>query len=419
MYFYGVSGSNKIGGSSYFVKLGDKKFLLDMGLDPNLPGVYPKYENLYRKKLLTSMGDLDGVIISHAHLDHIGSLPYMLKEGKKVPIIASKATKILGKALLLSAPKESDDYIEIFKKDEVEKVFSLINPKENMVTQDYEINLYDSGHILGSKMVEIITQDERVLYTGDFSLKSMITAKKMPLASIKSPDILLCEGTNLTKNMNSYINERLGFIRYANKVIAKGVLLIPAFALGRTQEVVCLLKNAMKSQLLKRVPIYVDGLSVEISQLYNELGVGVLDEEVKIATNRFYETMDDSPKIIVCSSGMLLKNSKSYLYAQKVLKNENNSVTFVGYQDKRTPGFKLLYENSFNFKAAVNRFSFSAHGDEKEIFQLIDRLKPKKVVFLHRNLKEQDERELEKRLTKIYGKNMQFYFPKDGEELNL
>ena len=141
MYFYGISGSNKIGGSSYFIKLGDRKFLLDMGLDPNLPGVYPKYENLYRKKLLTSMGDLDGVIISHAHLDHIGSLPYMLKEGGKVPIIASKATKVLGKALLLSAPKESDDYIEIFKKDEVEKVFSLISPKENMVAQDYEINI--------------------------------------------------------------------------------------------------------------------------------------------------------------------------------------------------------------------------------------------------------------------------------------
>lgn len=419
MYFYGISGSNKIGGSSYFIKMGDRKFLLDMGLDPNLPGVYPKYENLYRKKLLTSMGDLDSVIISHAHLDHIGSLPYMLKEGEKVPIITSKATKILGKALLLSAPKESDDYIEIFKKDEVEKVFSLINPRENMVAQDYEINLYDSGHILGSKMVEIVTQDERVLYTGDFSLKNMITAKKMPLASIKSPDILLCEGTNLTKNMNSYINERLGFIRHANKVVANGVLLIPAFALGRTQEVVCLLKNAMKSQLLKRVPIYVDGLSVEISQLYNELGIEVLDEDVKIATNRFYETMDDSPKIIVCSSGMLLKNSKSYLYAQKVLKNENNSVTFVGYQDKRTPGFKLLYEKNFNFKATINRFSFSAHGDEKEIFQLIDRLKPKKVVFLHRNLKEQDEKELEKRLTKIYGKNIQFYFPEDGEELNL
>ncbi|MGL5202987.1 MBL fold metallo-hydrolase [Cetobacterium sp.] len=419
MYFYGISGSNKIGGSSYFIKMGDRKFLLDMGLDPNLPGSYPKYENLYRKKLLTSMGDLDGVIISHAHLDHIGSLPYMLKEGKKVPILTSNATKILGKTLLLSAPKESDEYIEIFKKDEIESIFSLINPTEGVIEKDYQINFYDSGHILGSKMTEIVTKDERVLYTGDFSLKNMITAKKIPLASIQSPDILLCEGTNLTKNLNSYINERLGFIRYANKVVANGVLLIPAFALGRTQEVVCLLKNAMKSQLLKRVPIYVDGLSIEISQLYNQLGINVLDEDVKIASKRFYETMDNSPKIIVCSSGMLLQNSKSYLYAQKVLKNENNSVTFVGYQDKKTPGFKLLYQKKFNFKANINRFSFSAHGDENEIFQLIDRLKPKKVVFLHRNLKEDEERELEKRLVKIFGKNIKFYFPKDGEELNL
>ncbi|MGL6168941.1 MAG: MBL fold metallo-hydrolase [Fusobacteriaceae bacterium] len=417
MYFYGISGCSKIGGSSYFIKLGEKKFLLDMGLDPNLSGTYPKYENLYRKKVLTSMGDLDSVIISHAHLDHIGSLPYLLKEGKKVPIITSNATKILGKALLLSVPKESDDYIEVFKKDEIENVFSLINTTEKVITKDYEINLYDSGHILGSKMVEIITKDERVLYTGDFSLKNIITAKKMPLTSIQSPDILLCEGTNLTKNMNNYINERLGFIRYANKVIAKGILLVPAFALGRTQEVVCLLKNAMKSQLLKRVPIYIDGLSVEISELYNELGISVFDEDVKIAPRNFCENMDNSPKIIVCSSGMLLQNSKSYLYAQKILKNENHSLTFVGYQDKKTPGFKMLYEN--NFKAAINKFSFSAHGDEREIFQLIDKLKPKKVVFLHRNLKEKDERELEKRLVKIYGKNIKFYFPKDGEELNL
>ncbi|MGL5983403.1 MAG: MBL fold metallo-hydrolase, partial [Cetobacterium sp.] len=106
MYFYGLSGTNKIGGSSYFLKLGEKKFLLDAGIDPNEPGTYPKYENLYRKKLLTTMGDLDGIIISHAHLDHIGSLPYMLKEGGNVDIIASKETKTLGKAILLSAPKE-------------------------------------------------------------------------------------------------------------------------------------------------------------------------------------------------------------------------------------------------------------------------------------------------------------------------
>ncbi|MGL5983256.1 MAG: hypothetical protein ACRCZR_08005, partial [Cetobacterium sp.] len=64
MYFYGISGTNKIGGSSYFLKLGERKFLLDAGIDPNQPGTYPSYENLYRKKLLTSMGDLDGIIIS-------------------------------------------------------------------------------------------------------------------------------------------------------------------------------------------------------------------------------------------------------------------------------------------------------------------------------------------------------------------
>ncbi|MGL5356002.1 MAG: MBL fold metallo-hydrolase [Cetobacterium sp.] len=419
MYFYGISGTNKIGGSSYFLKLGERKFLLDAGIDPNQPGTYPSYENLYRKKLLTSMGDLDGIIISHAHLDHIGSLPYMLKEAKDVDIIASLETKVLGRALLLSAPKESEDYIEIFKKDEIEKVFELISTKENIKKLDYEINLYDSGHILGSKMVGIKTKDESVLYTGDFSTKNMITAKRVLLSKLESPDVLLCEGTNLNKNFNNYITERLGFIRHCNKVVSNGILLVPAFALGRTQEVVTLLKNAMKSQLLKRVPIYIDGLSVEISQLYNELGVDVIDNDVKIAPKDFYKNMDSSPKIIVCSSGMLLKNSKSYHYATKLLNGDNNSITFVGYQARKTPGFKLLYEQDFKFRCSVNRFGFSAHGDEGEILSLIDRLKPKKVVFLHRSLKESEEREVRKRLKKLYSKDIQFYFPEDGDELEL
>ncbi|MGL5126073.1 MAG: MBL fold metallo-hydrolase [Fusobacteriaceae bacterium] len=419
MYFYGISGTNKIGGSSYFIKSSNHKFLLDAGIDPNEPGTYPKYENLYRKKLLTSMGDLDAIFISHAHLDHIGSLPYMLKEASKVKIIASIETKVLGKSLLLSASKDSEDYTEIFKKDEIEKVFQLILTDEKIKNKDYEIKLHDSGHILGSKMIEIKTASEKILYTGDFSLKNMITAQKTVLSKIDSPDILLCEGTNLNRNFNNYIGERLGFIRHANKVVSNGILLIPAFALGRTQEVLCLLKNAMKSQLLKKVPIYVDGLSVEISQLYNDLGINVLDKDIKIARKDFLKSMDNSPKIIVCSSGMLLQNSKSYQYASELIAGKNNSITFVGYVAKGTPGFKVLYEDNFKFKCSINRFNFSAHGDEGEILHLIDRLKPKKVVFLHRSIKESEEREVRKRLKGIYGKSIQFYFPEDGDELNL
>lgn len=419
MYFYGISGCNKIGGSSYFICSGNKKIILDMGTDPKNDGRYPEYESLYRKKLITSMNDLDLVGISHAHLDHIGSLPYIVKEGIEVPVLASIETKILGKELLLSAPKEENIYIDTIQKDEINKAFNQITKKDSFETDGLKATLYDSGHILGSKMIEIETSEDRILYTGDFSLKNMITTAKVPLEKLKSPDILICEGTNLNKNLDNYISERLGFIRYVNRVISKGVLLIPAFALGRTQEILCLLKNAMKSQLLKRVPIYVDGLSIEMSELYEALGVNVIGKDIKIATNDFYKKMDNSPKIIVCSSGMLLEKSKSYKYAQKLLENSNNGITFVGYQDKKTPGFKLLYENFDVYKAKINRFNFSAHGDEKDIFYLIERLKPKKVVFVHRNLKELEEKEIENKLKKIHGNNIKFYFPKDKEELNL
>lgn len=419
MYFYGISGCNKIGGSSYFICSGNKKIILDMGIDSKEEGGYPEYESLYRKKLISSMNDLDLVAISHAHLDHIGSLPYIVKEGMKVPVLTSIESKILGEELLLSAHKEENIYIDRIQRDEIHRAFNQIIPNDSFEKEGLKVSLYDSGHILGAKMIEIETKDERILYTGDFSLKNMITTKKVQLSKLKSPDILICEGTNLNKNLDNYISERVGFIRHANKIISKGVLLIPAFALGRSQEILCLLKNAMKSQLLKKVPIYVDGLSVEISELYENLGVDVIGKDIKIVTNDFYKKMDNTPKIIVCSSGMLLEKSKSYKYAQKLLGDKNNGITFVGYQDKKTPGFKLLYDNLLEYKAKINRFNFSAHADEKEIFYLIERLKPKKVVFVHRNLKESEEKEIESKLKKVYGKAIKFYFPKDKEELNL
>lgn len=386
MYFYSIGGGDKIGGSSYFLKLGEKRFLLDMGLDPNLPGIYPKYENLFREKLLSTMGDLDGVLISHAHLDHIGSLPYILGEGRDVEIYGSKETKILGERIMLSAPKESDDCIEIFKGEEIREAVSKMRTEEIIEKDGYRISFYDSNHILGSKMVEIEHGDERVLYTGDFSLKEMITCKKIDFSKIRTPDILLCEGTNLGKKSN-YIGERLAFIRHANRVISRGgTLLIPAFAFGRAQEVLYLLRNAMRNSLLKKVPIYVDGLASDICKLYGELGLPIPDDGILRAPWNFHKKMDDTPKIIVASSGMLLENSASWLYAQALQKDERNSITFVGYQAKNTPGFKYLHYHSQNLQGMISKFDLSAHGDESEIFKLIDILKPKKVVFLHRNL---------------------------------
>lgn len=420
MYFYSICGGDKIGGSSYFININNRKFLLDMGLDMNTPGVYPKYENLYKEKLLCTMGDLDGVVISHAHLDHIGSLPYILGEGRNVPLYASKETKVLGEKIMLSAPKESDDYIEIFKKGEIIESCSKIKIVDEIKKENYQIKLHDSNHILGSKMVEIVVDEKKLLYTGDFSLKTMLTAKKIKFSELLDVDVLLCEGTNFGKRCD-YIAERINFIRHANKIISKGVLLIPAFAMGKTQEILFLIKNAMKNGILKKVPIYIDGLSSEMTDIYENLGIKINVDgvEIKKAPYEFYKKMDMTPKIIIASSGMLLKNSASWNYSQRVLENENSNITFVGYQAKKTEGFNILHSGNYMCKGSVSKFDFSGHGDESEIIKLIDIIRPKKVVFLHRTTKIKEEDELKKRLKDMFGKDILFYFSKDGEGINL
>ncbi|MFH1218238.1 MAG: MBL fold metallo-hydrolase [Candidatus Peregrinibacteria bacterium] len=458
--FAGAAG--EVTGSKHLITFGDKKILLDCGM---FQGRRQEADEKNRNFVFDPK-EVDAVILSHAHIDHSGLLPYLVKSGYKGPIFCTHATRDLCNYMLMDSAYIQEREIEWMKKknkkieeellynsDDAEdtlKRFQAVNYEQSFVVMDGVVaSFYDAGHILGSALVHLIFYDKnkkehiRVCFTGDLGRRNLpILRNPQP---IPKTDVLITETTygNRLHAAVTTIEEDLAVI--VNDVCKKGgKLIIPAFALERTQEIVYYLHLLNKDGKIPKIPVYVDSpLAGNVTEVFrshlecfdketreefvkngqNPFGFGELNytrsaEESKALNGK------PGPMIIISASGMC-EHGRILHHLKNNIEDQRNIVLIVGYQAEHTLGRKLvdgnkevnIFGDPYKVKAGIYVMdAFSAHADRSDLLEYIDRVKGIKKIFLVHG-EETQLHAFSEALAENGYKNV--YIPQYGEEVDI
>ncbi|MDI6644662.1 MAG: beta-CASP ribonuclease aCPSF1 [Methanobacteriaceae archaeon] len=418
-----LGGFREVGRSCLFLQTPNSKVLLDCGV--NVAGTDEKSAYPYLNVPEFALDDLDAVIISHAHLDHSGFLPYLYHYGYEGPVYCTTPTRDLMTLLQL-------DHIDIAHREDNPLPFNVKHVKKSIkhtITLDYgevtdiapdiRLTLHNAGHILGSAMVHMHIGDgqHNMVYTGDFKFER---SRLLEPAVFKFPRIesLVMESTygghdDVQTSRNNAEKDLVKTIY--NTLQRGGKILIPVFAVGRAQELMIVLEEYMRHGIIDEVPIYIDGMIWEANAIHTArpeyLSKDLRDQIFHIGRNPFIsdlfhkvnglderkEIVEGEPSIILSTSGMLT-GGNSVEYFKWLCGDERNSLVFVGYQAEGSMGRRIqkgwkeipLKEdgktNVYNVKMNIKTIDgFSGHSDRKQLMNYVRKIspKPEKVLICH------------------------------------
>ncbi len=411
-----LGGAREVGGSCILVRIYNRNILMDCGIrQSSSKDALPDFKSIQEQ------GGIEAIIISHSHMDHIGSLPIISKEYPLARIYTTKMTKDLMRVLLYDSLKIMNNregeiplYAEADVKNMLNNIFTINYMVELPIFEDVKLTFYTAGHIAGAACVYITTPEGSLFYSGDFSVFSQKTVEGLKVPRLR-PDVAIFEATYGDRLHSNREVEEERLIDIINECRQKkGKMLIPAFALGRSQEVLLTIKKALNKNILKDIKVYVDGMIRDINRTYklnplylrNSLGKKILrgiepfyDDNIIPVDNKSREKIlkQEESLVIVSSSGMLTGGYSQY-YAEKIAPMENGYIVMTGYQDEESPGRKLLdllkeekdkklhiNDKTIPVNCKVKNIGLSAHSDKSEIKSLINFLSPRNIFIVHGN----------------------------------
>lgn len=417
--FLPIGGGSEIGANSFYLNFNGNGIILDCGIHPQKTGLesLPKFDLLNDKPI-------DSCLISHAHQDHIGSLPFLIKKFPYVKIITTPQTRAIAELTLHNSisilKKEIDDEsFEFYSHDEVDLLIKMIEYKEyenrfelnsyhQLKDSKVDVTFYDAGHILGSAGILLENNNHKIFYTGDINLTDQTIQPKAKLPALKI-DTLILETTYGATDSGLLLNwqaESLRFAKEANKILNNGgSVLIPVFSLGKMQEMLATTWQLMLKRKLTTVDIYSGGIGTKINRVYdyNKDVIDRIDKEFElnsIPQKDYYEVAGadeffSHPCIVLASSGMMIKNTASYNFAKRFLKQKDSAIFTVGYMDPESPGYIIAnsergdkiqlndYDELTEIKCEIKNFKFSAHARREYLLEIVDKLKPDNVILTH------------------------------------
>ncbi|MBI5688465.1 MAG: MBL fold metallo-hydrolase [Verrucomicrobia bacterium] len=408
-----------IGANSLFVQLGDLNLLVDCGLHPKRVGrvAMPDFQPLRGVQL-------DLIIITHCHLDHIGSLPVVMREHPDTPVIMTTSSRMLIERMLHNSAnvmvrQREEEHIPeypLFTHEEIDRCARRLTglpfgqPRHFRGARDeIEVVFHPAGHVAGAAGVEIRHKHRQVFFTGDvlFENQRTLAGAKFPSGHFDSLIIETTRGATERPAGKERLNEVNRLITVANDTVQRGgSMLLPVFALGRMQEVFAILHDARKFGRLVDCPIYAGGLGVDLADYFDEIARKtkhvqfsrsiLKDLKVKPTPRQIDASKDPGQKAIyLVSSGMMVERTPSYLLAASLLGHARNTIGFVGYCDPDTPGGQLLAArpgDDFLFaaihlkakvRARVERFELSGHADREELLEFAVQTGARSVVLTH------------------------------------
>lgn len=412
--FHGGAGT--VTGSRYLVTTGETRFLVDSGLFQGLK----KLREMNWARLRFDPGLLDFVLLTHAHIDHSGYLPKLVSEGFRRPIYCTPATLDLAQLLLLDAAKIQEEdaafankkgyskhrpALPLFTSEEAEQALALLQPvpyQEWLVpATGVRARFRNAGHILGAAAVEVElggggNDGLRIVFSGD------VGRYDVPLHSDPEPlpqcDVLVVESTYGDRDHDPTPMEEQMLAALLDTVKRKGTVLIPSFAVGRSQLVTLLLRRLIQEGRLPDIPIHIDSpMAVDATRIYSEhihdlsLDGSLTDDgrsRLFPRNVRFHRSVEESkqlnrlpgPRIIISASGMLTAGRVLHHLA-RLLPEPNNLVLLVGYQAAGTRGRAMMegartvrvHGADIPVKARFLSISgLSAHADRNELLRWID-----------------------------------------------
>jgi len=424
MLFTNLTRGNEIGANSYLLDFEDDgRIVLDAGMHPRGEGMegLPLLEKL-------RYDSATAILVSHAHHDHTGSLPLLMREQPGARVFLSEATYYLAEPLLhnsvqvmlrqkeehgiveypLFTHRELDQLVKVWQACGLNRPWSLRgypDPEHEPLTFDF----HDAGHILGSVGTAIRHRGRTIFYAGDvnFTDQTIMRAAEFPRQDI---DTLIVETTRGAQPRPANFSREEVVERLAvalEETFAKGgAVLMPVFAMGKTQELLAQLHFLQKMRRIPQTPIYIGGLGRTFCDIYDRLAartrrrypkLQLLDDiQPQVMDGR--RARDFSPKkghIYLISSGMMTEHTLSNIFAQEFLAHDRHSIFFVGYCDPDSPAGKLRATkrgDSVTLNAAngpqpvrcrVEHFDFTAHAQREDILSYILEAKPRVCVLVH------------------------------------
>lgn len=412
-----LGGAREVGRSSFLLDVGEK-LVLDRGIKLG------SKETDYPLPVKTN---LDAVIISHAHLDHSGHLPELFTKSNSF-VYMTMPTLDLSKILWFDSLKiaKFEGVTPEFFPEEIRKAekytFTLPYRKKVFLSESTSIELFDAGHILGSAMVKV-QSEKNVIYSGDFKLEDtrMFTGADK---KIGKADVLIIESTYGDRNHSDRKELEKEFAEEVQETINnKGYAMIPAFAVGRSQEIIDILfEHKVDAE------IFFDGMGQKVARttleypelLRNPKSLGKALHSANWVSKGKRKPALDKPSIIVTSAGML-EGGPIMWYLKKLHKDKNSKVFLTGYQVEGTNGRKLLEKGVMDLDGErikvenqVKLFDFSAHASQDELIELAKRVNPELVVCVHG-----DKKIINVFQKKLKSEGFNSVAPKLGQEIKL
>jgi Cft2 family RNA processing exonuclease len=424
-----LGGGQEIGANSYLLKMNGIPILLDAGLHPKKYGLesLPGFDGVDH--------ELEAIFLSHAHLDHIGSLPVINHRQPQAPIFATIPTKDIALRML----HNTVTVMNIFREEkgildypffEHEDLWPLegeiigldfkgavgsspsagqIHSERIYLRGGIQARFIPAGHVLGAAGILFRQGKRHLYYTGDVSLQDQTLIPGAIIPDLKIDTLVLeCTYANDPEYHSQHRQREINSLaREASSILSNGgCVLIPAFALGRTQELLHIIHQLMRRGKIPSVPLYISGLGKSITEIYQEHR-RYLRPQASILSFDLFSVLgylDDlsirsllqEPCLIVATNGMMVENTPSARLARWMVQEGRHGIFFCGYIDPDTLGYRVFHSNPGDSLAFspdgesvtiknpnIRRFYLSSHADRYELLELARKMHPRNIVLVH------------------------------------
>lgn len=405
--FYGAA--KEVTGSQHLVETDHHRFLLDCGFFQG----HRAEARTKNEKFLCHPKDLDAVFLSHAHIDHCGNLPGLYRAGFRGPVFCTPATAEIAEIMLLDSARIQEEdakflskrlknvkhppFEPLYGEEEVRQVAKLFEPipygEKHALSQHCAVTMFDAGHILGSAILRFNLRDEddikRLIFTGDLGRRGMPLLRDPQ--TLEGCDILIGESTYGNRTHPPAPDVKNDLKRIITQAAEdRGKVIIPAFSLGRTQQIIYFLNELSNAGEVPRIPMFVDSpLASRLTKVF-ERYQDLLDAEAQRHLRKddnlfhfpglqFVKTRQESqqlnnfegPCVIISASGMCESGRVVHHLAHSV-QEERNTIVIIGYQARHTLGRKIverqpylkIMNREYPLKAKVEKLNgLSGHAD--------------------------------------------------------
>lgn len=396
-------GAQEVTGACHLLETKNAKILVDCGLVQE--GEQCADYNFEKFKF--NSAEIDALVVTHAHIDHIGRIPKLVREGFRGKIYSTSPTKDLAGLLLEDAMglearrshKDQDEFL--YTKKDIDQAFSLwqgIDYLEDVEVKGAKIRLNNAGHILGSSLVEMWAEGQHLLFSGDLG---NIPSVLLPPPTIFSDiDIMVIESAYGERTHDTMEPKEIKLERAVEDASARGgTLLIPAFATERTQDILHLLNEMVLYKRTPEIPVFVDSpLAIKVTEVFENYPQYYKDEIkslflkhpnlFKFKKLRMTPSVEESksindippPKAIIAGSGMMM-GGRILHHASRYLVDPKSILLIVGYQPPNSLGRKLLngdqrvniFGEAIEVRAEIRQAEgFSAHADSGQLFSFVE-----------------------------------------------